>query len=224
VSRLSIVFLCVLLLGLIQAAGQGVDVEDLPPGQDLCLKTLDRLALRHEGFQTLKARFVSTLRAPALDQREREEGSVLLARGGYSLWEYDAPEGKRAWSDGVNSHMYLPGEHQVLVMPLEHSLPALLLLGEADIRDVVSCDGAYELEGRITMTLALKRRDPSIRNLTVEVDTADSGVRLLSYEDALGNQISFAFSDVRWNEPVSPDVFRIPIPENARILRQAVDG
>ena len=189
------------------------------PGLELCRKTLARVSARYQSLETLSARFVHTLNAPALDQREEETGTLRLRRGGYARWDYDTPEGKLAWSDGKEAYLYLPQERQVLIRPMDDSLPVRLLMGGADPAEVADCRGAFELEGEVHLTLALREPESGIGEITLKVDQSRSVITHLEYGDALGNRISFALSEIQLNPALKQDLFSIPIPDGAKIYR-----
>ena len=207
--------LACLVLGSVLAIGHppGIAAERGP-----CGDILARLSSVYRSARTLKARFVHTLEAPALNQSEREEGTLTLTRGGKMRWDYSIPRGKLAWADGKKSYLYLPEDRQVLVQPLEGSLPVRLLMGTADLEKECRCKGAARLAGEMDLSLEMVDSTAGIRDLAVKVEDRRSVVTFLAYKDPLGNQIALTFSDIEVDAPVPDSTFKIPIPKGARVI------
>jgi outer membrane lipoprotein-sorting protein len=203
----------VLALALALSQHPGVAAEKGPCGDNLA-----RLSSVYRSAKTLKARFVHSLEAPALNQSEREEGILTLARGGKMRWDYSVPQGKLAWADGKKSYLYLPEDRQVLVQPLEGSLPVRLLMGTADLDKECRCKGAVRLAGETDLSLEMVDATVGIRDLTVKVEDRRGVVTFLAYKDPLGNQIALTFSDIEVDAPVPDSAFKIPIPKGARVI------
>ena len=190
----------------------------LPATGDASGGTLRRLGETYRNIRTLRARFVHTLDAPSLNQHEREEGTLLLAKGGKMRWEYSRPEGKLAWADGKKSYLLLPEEREVLVQPLGKDLPVRLLMGDADLSRECTCTGFRKLQGEAELTLEVADAELGLRDLTLRVEEGRGVVTHLAYRDPLGNRVAFAFTDIEVDAPVSEASFKIPIPKGYRVI------
>lgn len=183
-----------------------------------CSGTLSRLASAYRSARTLRAHFVHTLEAPALNQAEREEGTLTLARGGRMRWDYTVPKGKLAWADGKKSYLYLPEDRQVLVQPLEGTLPVRLLTGTADLERECRCLAAVPRNGEMDLSLEMVDASAGVRDLTLKVEDRRGVVTFLAYKDPLGNRIAFTFTGIEVDAAVPEATFKIPIPKGAKVI------
>jgi len=134
------------------------------------------------------------------------------------LWEYTSPPGKVAWADGKKSYLYTPEDRQVLIQPLDESLPVRLLMGTADLAKECRCQGVRTLGGELEISLDMADASQGIRNLTVRVEERRGVVTSLAYQDPLGNQIAFAFTEIQVDVPVPESAFKVAIPRGARVI------
>lgn len=189
-----------------------------PSGGALCAETLAKLGSKLKSTRTLKSLFVHTLVAKSLHQTEREEGTLVLARGGKMRWDYSIPSGKLAWADGKKSYLYTPEDRQVLIQPLDASLPIRLLMGTADLSRECRCVGATRLAGETTLSLEMLDGEAGIRDLTLRMEDRRGVVTYLAYKDALGNEISLAFTEIEVDAAIPDSAFKIPVPKGARVI------
>jgi len=205
----------ILLLTVLLVTGLGAQEEGL------CGRTLAQLSERYQRFQSMKARFLHVLKAPALKQEEVEEGVLYLARGGKMRWEYTNPEGKLAVSDGKNSFLYLPAEKQVYAQPVdkwESPFALRLLSGQARPDKEALCRGAEPVGQSVRLKLDLKEQDGSVKDLEVVYDPQVGAVTAVRFKDLLGNQVSFELSEVRMDIPLAEGLFTFHIPEGAKVV------
>lgn len=189
------------------------------PGEPApCGGALSRVEAVYRAVRTFRARFIHTLDAPTLNQHEREEGTLLLAKGGRMRWEYARPAGKLAWADGAKSYLLLPEEHEVLVQPLGKDLPVRLLLGTADLAHECTCTGFRKLQGEIELTLEVADPDLGIRDLVLRVEDHRGVVTSLTYRDPLGNRVTFTFTEIEVDAAIPDSAFKVALPRGLKVI------
>lgn len=197
-----------------------------PPAQDdvRCAQALRELGESYRNFRSIRASFRHTLVAPALKQEELEEGSLVLARGGKMRWEYTRPAGKLAVTDGRTSYLYLPGERQVYVQPMdqwENPLAMRLLSGQVQPDREVRCVSAAKDGDRTLMRLELVEQDSGIRELEVAFSTAQGVVTAVRFRDPLGNSVTFELSQVETGGEFPDSLFTFQVPQGVQVLGSA---
>lgn len=192
------------------------------PAEDpACRKELTRLLVRLQQGEGLKARFRHVLRSPALNQTEVEEGTLVVARGGRTRWEYSRPAGKLAVADGVTSTLYLPAERQAFVQRMDRKdlpLALRLLSGQGDLLEELACRDAQTVGNLRIYRLDLLHGDPAVRDVEAAADTATGELRRIFFRDALGNEISLELTVVEVLAKVDPGLFRFVPPPEATVF------
>lgn len=183
-----------------------------------CGGALARVEAAYRTARTLRARFVHTLDAPTLNQHEREEGTLLLAKGGRMRWEYARPAGKLAWADGKKCFLLLPEEREVLAQPLGKDFPVRLLLGTADLARECTCTGFKKLQGETELTLDVGDPELGVRDLALRVEDRRGVVTSLAYRDPLGNRVAFTFTDIEVDATIPDTAFKVSIPKGYRVI------
>lgn len=192
-------------------------------GEDLCAKTVRILTDQYKSLKSLKAHFRHTLKAPALNQEEMEEGTLYLAQGGKMRWEYSSPEGKLAIADGKSNFLYLPAEKQVYAQSLQTGekapLTMRLLTGQVDLGREVVCRSAQASGREVFLQLELASKDAGVQDLEVTFDTPKGTMTSVRYKDALGNEVAVTLSEIELGLPLSSSLFEFKIPDGVQVLR-----
>ncbi len=208
----------VVLLGLATAA---LPAQSPPPG--VCGEAFQRLAKACRLEAPLKAHFRHTLTAPALNQTEVEEGSLVLAPGGKMRWEYTKPQGKLAVADGRSGYLYLPEDREVMVQKTTGGpgAPLLfrLLAGQVRLEEEATCEGLSVRGDRAVLNLRLLRPDAEVRQVEVTAEAATGQVLQVRYHDGLGNEVTLALSDLERPATVSDATFTFRPPPGVRIIQ-----
>ena len=194
-----------------------------PAAESSCGNLLSKVSDLLGRTEFLRARFRHTLRSRALGQDEVEEGVLVLARGGRMRWEYSAPQGKLALSDGRNSYLYLPDQKTVYVQPLpqgkEAPLPLRLLMGDVRLEKEFRCEGLIPKGSLAELLLAPVEPVEGVGKVRITVEASTGEVREVRYEDALGNEVSLSLEAVEHPAMVPAALFRFVPPEGCRIVQ-----
>lgn len=192
------------------------------PEDPSCRKEVARLLSKLEEGAGLRARFRHVLFSPALNQSEVEEGTLVVATGGRTRWEYNRPAGKVAVADGRTSILYLPTERQAFVQPMEGDelpLALRLLSGQRRLLEEVVCLGAQTVGDLRVYRLALLQEGGGIRDVEAAADAQTGALRRIFFRDALGNEISLELSEVEVLSSVDPALFRFTPPPDATVFQ-----
>ena len=173
------------------------------------------------GTQELEGGFRQSLVSGALGGGVEERGRVYIKRPGRMRWDYREPERKTAVVSGERTWLYLAEERELTLGRLEEQgrlLPALLA-GERPISELFDArllepgqDGSLRLE--------LRPRDGAeeFEHVVVELRPRDFAIRSAEVQDAAGNRLLYAFSDLRRNHGLPDGLFRFEPPEGTTVL------
>ncbi len=197
--------------------GRPAAPEDPP-----CRREVARLLSRLEEGEGLRARFRHVLRSPALNQTEVEEGTLVVASGGRTRWEYSRPAGKLAVADGRTSVLFLPAERQAFVQRMDGGdlpLALRLLSGQRRLLEEVACTGAETVGSLRVYRMELLHDDAGIRDVEAAADAETGQLRRIYFRDALGNEISLELSEVEVLSKVDPALFRFTPPPGVTVFQ-----
>lgn len=158
---------------------------------------------------------------------EIEEGRVWMEKGGRMRWEYSAPEGKLAVTDGKTAWLYVPDEKRAykLKIPPQKYLPVpfRLLFGKSRPSKEFFCVSSSSSEGVITVELGLKEKNVKFRRLAVSLDEKGKFITGISYLDEMDNLVSYVFSHCRRNGKIDPGLFSFSPPAGTRVSEEMDD-
>lgn len=187
-----------------------------------CGEELRKALAASRGAVGLRARFRHVLRSPSLNQNETEEGTLILAEGGRTRWDYSTPPGKLAVADGKRSVLYLPADRQAFVRRMDAAdapVALRLLLGERDLEREVTCEGVERLGRLLVLKLALKDPSSGVRDLEVAADASTGRPSRVYFRDALGNEITLELSEVEPLDRVEPSLFAFEPPPGTAVFQ-----
>ena len=173
------------------------------------------------GTKDLEGGFRQSLISGALGAGVEERGKVYVKRPGNMRWDYREPERKTAIVSGDRTWLYIAEERELTLGRLEEQgrlLPALLA-GERPISELFDTrlleparDGSPRLERR--------PRDAAedFEHVVVEVRAKDFAIRSAEVQDAAGNRMLYAFSDLRRNHGLPDGMFRFEPPPGTSVL------
>ncbi|MEW6757265.1 MAG: outer membrane lipoprotein carrier protein LolA [Acidobacteriota bacterium] len=187
-----------------------------------CEEAFRKVLSATRGAAGLRAGFRHVLRSPALNQSEAEEGTLVLAEGGRTRWEYSRPPGKLAVADGRRSVLYLPAERQAFVRRMDAGdapVALRLLSGERDLEREVACEGVQRLGRLLVLKLVLRDASSGVRDLEVAADASTGRLSRVFFRDALGNEITLELLDVELLDRVDPSLFAFEPPPGTAVLQ-----
>jgi len=187
-----------------------------------------RLQTRYDAIKDFTADFTQTYEGGVLRRKTTESGTLLIKKPGRMRWEYKTPEEKLFVSDGRKVYAWVPADRQVTVSALPSgdapATPILFLLGRGQlVRDFTpSLPGAVAGAPPDSIALALvpKTPVPEYDRLTLVVDRATLGLRMLIARDGQGGTSTFVFTKLRENVGLADAKFAFTIPKGADVVAQ----
>ena len=187
-----------------------------------------RLQTRYDAIKDFTADFTQTYEGGVLRRKTTESGTLLIKKPGRMRWEYKTPEEKLFVSDGRKVYAWVPADRQVTVSPLPSgdapATPIQFLLGRGQlVRDFTpSLPGAVAGAPPDSIALALvpKTPVPEYDRLTLVVDRATLGLRMLIARDGQGGTSTFVFTKLRENVGLADAKFAFTIPKGADVVAQ----
>ncbi len=214
--------LCSLLIGLVVLA--------ILPDTGRCaaltpLELAQKLQARYEETKTMTADFKQSTSVPMSTRKRLGAGKVVISKPGRIRWDYQAPDKQVLISDGKKVFMYLANSAQMIVQPVSQYINSdvtyAFFAGTGNIvRDfnVLSPERQGDASMR-AIKLVPKTAHPQVDYLHVWIDE-NFMVRRLEIVDHFGSITDLAFSNIRRNEPVSPEVFVFTPPLGTEIIEQ----
>jgi outer membrane lipoprotein carrier protein len=187
-----------------------------------------RLQARYDGIKDFTADFTQTYEGGVLRRKTTESGTLLIKKPGRMRWEYKTPEEKLFVADGRKMYAWVPADRQVTVsaMPagVTPATPILFLLGKGQLTRDFNASIAPAVPGApadsIALTLVPKTPVPEYDRLTLVVDKATLGLRMLIAHDAQGGTSTFNFTHLRENVGLPDARFSFTIPRGADVVAQ----
>jgi outer membrane lipoprotein carrier protein len=187
-----------------------------------------RLQTRYDAIKDFTADFTQTYEGGVLRRKTTESGTLLVKKPGRMRWEYKSPEEKLFVADGRKLYAWVPADRQVTISALPSgdapATPILFLLGRGQLaRDFTpSLPGAIPGAPPDSIALALvpKTPVPDYDRLTLVVDRATLGLRMLIARDGQGGTSTFVFTHLRENVGLPDSKFAFTIPRGADVVTQ----
>ena len=187
-----------------------------------------RLQARYDAIKDFTADFTQTYEGGVLRRKTTESGTLLVKKPGRMRWEYKAPEEKLFVADGRKIYAWVPADRQVTVSALPAddapATPILFLLGRGQLtRDFTpSLPGPVAGAPADSVALALvpKTAVPDYDRLTLVVDRASLGLRMLVARDGQGGTSTFVFRNLKENVGLADARFGFTIPKGADVVTQ----
>lgn len=176
-----------------------------------------------KNLDSIQGRFEQVVLDHGGTRLQDASGDMVLARGNRFDWHTREPFEQRAVSDGKTLWIHDVDLEQVIEKPMGEKVantPALLFGGDpARIAQAFSVERLPGGKNKAAFRLRPKGEDPLFELLEVSFD-GDKPVSM-RLEDALGQQTSIDFRDLKLNAPLAPERFQFRAPEGADVIRQA---
>ncbi|MFN3870153.1 MAG: LolA family protein [Aquificaceae bacterium] len=176
---------------------------------------------RLDSIRTLKVSFVQRVQYPWQSKAEVSKGVFYAQRGGRFRIEYEQPENTLILSDGIRIMVYSPRDKTAYLDSIERNrspvIEALFLISKP-LSEVFDLVGEMDEENGKTFVLKPKVKDEYFSK--VFVSTSRRGdIRSIKVEERGGIITTIEFIRVSTNFTPSEGLFRITIPEGARVIR-----
>jgi outer membrane lipoprotein carrier protein len=187
-----------------------------------------RLQARYDAIKDFTADFQQTYEGGVLRRKTTEAGTLAVKKPGRMRWEYKTPEEKLFVADGRKMYVWIPADRQVTVSALPTddapATPVLFLLGRGQLGRDFTASIPAAVPGApadtVAVTLVPKSTVPDYDRLTLVVDRATLGLRMLIAHDAQGGTSTFVFSKLKENVGLPDTRFSFTIPRGADVVAQ----
>ncbi len=186
------------------------------PGGDA--QAVERIERVLGSLGSVRAEFVQELVDPKAKTTQRATGTLSLKRPGRFRWDYSQPK-QLIVCDGERLWLYDPDLEQVTVRRVRDTLsqtPAMLLSGEARVRDRFTVSALPSAEGLDWVRLVPKQADGDFREL--RLGFAGDELRRLEFEDKLNQTSRLQLTRIEKNARLDDALFRFVPPPGTDVL------
>ncbi len=176
---------------------------------------------RLESTRSIRVDFVQRVQYPWQSKPEVSKGTFYAQRGGRFRIEYEQPERTLIVSDGVQVMVYVPKDKTAFLDRVERNnspVVEALFLVSRPLSEVFELVGEMEGSKGKTFILKPKVRDDYFSRVSVEVSSRGD-IRIIRVEEKGGTTTTIEFLSVSTNFTPSENLFRVKVPEGARVVR-----
>ena len=184
-------------------------------------RALARVERAVAALDSVRAEFVQELLDPRTKTTQRASGTLSLKKPGKFRWDYAQPA-QVIVSDGERLWLYDPDLEQVTVRRVKDTLsqtPAMLLSGQARVRDGFDVRAAPAAEGLEWVRLIPKRADTDFREL--RLGFAGDTLQRMEFEDKLNQRTRIELKRVQRNAQLDDALFRFVPPPGTDVIGPA---
>lgn len=167
-----------------------------------------------------------TVKSELLDKETEYLGTISLSKEKFRL-DTDTPDKAMVLFDGKTmwNIQYPPkefgGNPQVLKSKLgkkNHSQILLsALLNKASLKKNFKVTQESSTKSDLVITVVPLTNDLTVKDVELTVDTKYKIIRLISYNDDVGNQTTMTFSEVKFPSVIPKNLFKAQIPKDAQV-------
>ena len=169
-------------------------------------------------LQSVRADFVQETLDAQSRPSQRAVGTLALKRPGRFRWDYSEPR-QVIVSDGKRLWLYDADLRQVTVRTVRDTLsqtPAMLLSGQARVRDGFTARAGAHADGLDWVVLTPRLRDTDFREL--RVGFAGTTLRRLEFDDKLNQVTRIEFTKLERNVQLADALFVFVPPPGADVI------
>ena len=195
------------------AAAEGRPAE--PVSDSAALERVERVLAE---LQSVRADFVQETLDAQAKTTQRAVGTLALKRPGRFRWDYSEPR-QVIVCDGARLWLYDADLQQVTVRTVRDTLaqtPAMLLSGQARVRDGFSARAGAHTAGLDWVVLTPRLRDTDFREL--RVGFAGTTLRRMEFEDKLNQVTRIEFSKLERNAHLADALFVFMPPPGVDVI------
>jgi len=152
---------------------------------------------------------------------DRSSGTFAFTRPGKFRWAYEAPNKQLIVGDGARLWIHDPDLNQVTVKRMDRAIsstPAALLAGRDDITKVFTLSDGGTSEGLAWVLASPREKDTGFESVRIGLKAGT--LAAMELVDALGGRTRLAFSALKPNATLSPDLFRFAPPKGADVIEE----
>lgn len=196
------------------------------------LETLKKIDQKYLSAKTVIMKVNKTDLLSALDQKKTSSGEIRLQKGKFRLELESEDEDKEKTLivvDGANLwQVQLPSEKvkgsktQVAKMELKskkkkpHEL--LAVLTEAGVLKYFTTNKSTETGEQILFLLTPRKNNKDMQKMEMVVNSKENVITQIKYSDALNNETTYQFSQVKFDQPLSDDLFKYVPPKGVEVM------
>lgn len=181
---------------------------------------LGRVQQMYQQTKSIEATFIQESYLAALDISERARGKVYFQQPGMMSWNYEIPNGQKFIVKDQVAHYFQPETNTLLIEHLPEillsQLPVSFLLGAGELSKSFEVTRACKTIDGVLLQLKPLKGDSNLTgcDLLVNSDYRLNGVKIL---DTQGNTTTILLSEVRYNNALQEDLFRLTPPKGTDI-------
>jgi outer membrane lipoprotein carrier protein len=203
------------------APGVASTVVPAAPASAADAQALARVERAVAALDSVRAEFVQELVDPRTKSVQRASGTLSLKRPGKFRWDYAQPA-QVIVSDGERLWLYDADLEQVTVRRVKDTLsqtPAMLLSGQARVRDGFTVRAAPPADGLDWVLLLPKRTDTDFREL--RLGFAGDTLQRMEFDDKLNQRTRIELRRVQRNVRLDDSLFRFVPPPGTDVIGPA---
>lgn len=182
---------------------------------------LARLEQGLANLESVRAEFTQDLLGKDGASTEHATGTLYLRKPGRFRWDYSSPK-QLIVSDGTSLWLYDPELEQATVRRVRETLsqtPALLLSGEARVRDGFVVRDGGRAGGLDWITLTPKANDTDFRE--IRLGFAGEILRRMEFADKLNQRTAIELKRLERNVVLPDSLFRFVAPPGVDVIGPA---
>ena len=211
--------LLALILGLAPLAAAGADGPE---------EVMTKVQAQYDKTGAFQTRFQQESRLKAMQQTDSAAGWMYFQKPSRMRWQYEIPaeQKKEVVTDGRLVWMYMPQDSVVMVYKVEQVLRSDLVMrffsgiGQFQKDFTVSWNRPPKEGDSPVIDLFPKKEQPELKRLTLTINPKTYLVDKLEFANALGEETSFTFSQIKMDVKLGPDFFSFKPPPGVQVVRE----
>ncbi len=189
-------------------------------------EVLEAYCSARESLVSLRARFTQTKVFTLFDEREKSSGEFAFLAPDMIRWSFTEPDSTVTVINGKAAWTVLPHIRQVQKVALSGSSTdrVMSIIGFGSCGEELRRDFDITLgkggEGMIRLRLGPVSDDisPYFSLIELDLDPSDDLPRRVVFHELSGDLLVFRFDSLRQGVPVSPDEFKLTVPDDYELI------
>jgi outer membrane lipoprotein carrier protein len=183
---------------------------------------VDRMQAFYEKTNDFTARFTQEYAYKTFNRRQTSSGKVTFLKPGMMRWDYESPTPKTFILAGEKVYAYDPEAMTLTIANLktnELSASVTFLWGKGRLEKEFSiARAACSNCAGVLLELTPLQPDPRFQKVRLEVDPKSAQVLKSVVVDPDGSENTIAFSELKTNQGVSKDLFKVKPSEGTQVI------
>jgi outer membrane lipoprotein carrier protein len=187
---------------------------------------LNEVQEKYSKAKSIKMEVEKELTLSALRKTKKSSGNLSLASNGKFRLEMKEPDKSLIVIDGQNIWVvqypeFKSEKTQVMHSKLKEQLKSQVLLsflmGQGKIKKHFKILNQKEDDGTTIIKLEPKDEGTDLKNIELQVDSDEKIINKISYKDSLDNEISYKFSNNKFEDKTKASLFKFKPPKDAEV-------